>query len=99
LGFPVSTYGGDPRKHFRIVRKECHVIGVNIRRLFVNWDQWQDTNGRYLFRFFRYKRNDQAAIRLAESFLYGLSLVHGPMIEPNHDSLILRIPDSGPRVQ
>jgi hypothetical protein len=53
-----------------------------------------DTSGRYLFRFLRYRKDDKAAVKLAESFLYGLSLVHGPMIEPDHDSLILRIPDS-----
>jgi hypothetical protein len=97
FGVPFPTFGEDPRDHFRTVREECEAVGVKVRRLFVHSDQssqGRDTNGRYLFRFLRYKRDDQAAVRLAESFLYGLSLVHGPMTEPHHDSLVLRVPDS-----
>ena len=94
LGVPFPTYGDDPTRHFRVVREECQAVGVMVRRLFVHWNQHRDQNGRYLFRFLHYRRDDRAAVRLAEAFLYGLSLIHGPMTEPDHDSLVLRVPDS-----
>ena len=94
LGFPVRTSGRETSAHLRCVRGICKPIGVKIRRLLVNRPQHHDMDGRYLFRFLRYRRDDLAAIRLAESFLYGLSLAHGPMIGPDHDSLVLRVPDT-----
>jgi hypothetical protein len=93
LGVPLPTFGRDIGGHFRSVREECQTTGVKIRKLMVHTKQLRDTNGRYLFRFLRFRRDDHAAVRLAESFLYGLSLVYGPMTEPDHDSLVLRIPD------
>src|SRR6185436_10509267 len=39
------------------------------------------------------KRDDAEATRIAEAFLYGMSLVHGPMTEIHSDSLVMRVPD------
>lgn len=94
LGIPYTIYDADSKDHLRIVRRILKPIGVKLRRLLVHWPQRRDDNGRYFFRFLRYKRDDQAANRLAESFLYALSLIHGPMIDPAHDSLILLVPDT-----
>ena len=89
LNFGVGSLSDNKKlnHHFRIVNRECKKLGIKIRRLYV------DGLCRYLFRFLYFKRNDSAAIRFAESFLYGVSLVNGPMIEPNHDSLVQLIPD------
>jgi len=87
VGSPISTHGEDSGKHIRIAGRACKPIGVKLRTLFVN------RTPRYLFRFLRYGRDDQAAIKLAEAFVYGLSLAHGPMIEESPDSLVLRVPD------
>ena len=91
LGAPARTYGKDPARHFRIAQKELKPLQVVIRP--VGLGSEVDLGGRYLFRFRRYKRDDAAAIRLAEAFLYGMSLVHGPVIEDHHDSLVFPIPD------
>jgi len=93
FGIP-SKYGENAESHMRKISKECKKVGIIIRRLFVHSKNWKDTNGRYLFRFLRYKRDDMSAIKIAESFLYGFSLSHGPIIESDHDYLILRIPDN-----
>ena len=94
LGVPVSSRFDEVEEHLSIVRAECKPLGVKVRRLLVHWDSKKDTNGRYLFSFANHCRNDDKAVRLAEAFLYAVALVRGPMIEPDHDSLILRVPNS-----
>jgi hypothetical protein len=68
-------------------------VGVVIRRLYVRQER-EDTNARYLFRFRYYRRDDTEAIRFAESFLYGLSLMGGASLMEYDDSLVLRVPDA-----
>lgn len=94
LGIPVSLRFDNVEKHFSIVRAECKPLGVKIRRLLVHSESHKDSNGRYLFNFADHARKDDKAVRLAESFLYAVALVRGPMIDPAHDSLILRVPSS-----
>ena len=80
--------------HLRIVGQEYKKLGVFIRRIYIHWERKNDTLGRYLFRFRYYRRDDAAAIRLGESFLYGLSLTGSASFMGYDDSLVLRIPDS-----
>jgi len=94
LCIPYTGKDADSKDHLRIVRRILKPIGVKLRRLLVHCPQQRDDRGRYLFRFLRYKRDDQAATRLAESFLYALSLINGPMIDPAHGSLIQLVPDT-----
>lgn len=93
---PLTLYDDEnSSRHFKIVCRECKKVGVIVRRLYVHWPEKDDVNGRYLFRFRYYKRNDSAAIRFGESFLYGLSLVGGSNKHMEYeDSLVLRVPDS-----
>lgn len=88
------NYGEDSTHHFRVASRECKKIGVIIRRLYVHWREKDDFNGRYLFRFRYYKRDDAAAIRFGESFLYALSLVGGASFMEYDDTLVLRVPDA-----
>lgn len=92
FGVPVATREQGMKEHFRTVQEECKTHGITIRKLLVHWGKSRDTNGRYVFRFSGCRRDDAAAVRFAESFLYAFSLVHGPIAERDHDSLILRIP-------
>ena len=92
VGPPIRCYGEDPARHFRIVRNELRPLGIVIRR--ADLGSGIDSIGHYLFRFPHYRRDDAAATRLTEAFLYGMSLVHGPMVEDYHDSLVIRVPDS-----
>ena len=95
IGTPVPTYGVDPTRHIRLVQRELKTLRiVKIRCVSLEYGSDSNFNERYLFRFTRYKRNDAAATRLAEAFAYGMSLVHGPMLENHHDSLLMRVPGS-----
>jgi hypothetical protein len=92
IGVPMRCNHRDPARHIRLVQKELSSLnGIVIRG--VDLARGNDSIGHYLFRFPRYKRDDSAATRLAEGFLYGMSLVHGPMAEDRHGSLIVRVPD------
>ncbi|MCK4824971.1 hypothetical protein KA005_54980 [bacterium] len=91
---PTRRYDEDDNFHFQIIHNECKKVRITIRRLYVHWREREDTNGRYLFRFRYYKKDDALAIRLAESFLYGLSLMGGVSTMLYDDSLVLRVPDS-----
>ncbi len=60
---------------------------------------WKNSQGyfRYLFRFPRYRRDDKQAIRIAESVLYAMSLVSGPIFNMfmgtrETASVVFRIP-------
>lgn len=77
--------------HLRVVQNEIRAIKTVVRRLDVG--SGANSIGHYLFRFNRYKRGDVAATRLAEAYLYGISSVHGPMVE-DIPGLVLRVPDS-----
>jgi len=93
IGAPVPCYGEHPSRHIRVVRNELkRRCGVTIRCIDVL--HGKNPIGHYLFRFARYKRNDALAVRLAEAFMFGMSLVHGPMVEDPHGSLILVLPDA-----
>jgi len=92
IGLPVRCSGEDPARHLRIVQKELRPLSTVVRRMDVGSEV--NSIGHYLLRFQRYSRDDIAATRLAEAFLYGMSLLHGPMIEDDPGSLILRVPDS-----
>lgn len=83
-------------KHVRIVQTECQTLGVKIRRLDIVDKQYGGSFSRYLFRFQRYKRDDAAATRLAESFVYGLSLAGSPLADA-HEPLVMRVPDAAIR--
>ncbi len=91
LGVPVPFNDKSIKRHLRIVRKECKNLKVFIRAILINHGE---NYGRYLFRFPYYKKNDMSAVKFAESFLYGLTYLHGPIIDSDHDSLILCIPDN-----
>jgi hypothetical protein len=54
----------------------------------------KDSIAHYLLRFPRYRRDDAAATRLAEGFVYGMSLACGPIVEDHPDSPVIRVPDN-----
>jgi hypothetical protein len=47
---------------------------------------------RYVFRFPRYVRDDEKAVRVAESVLYSISLAHGPVLGEYEVPPVFRIP-------
>lgn len=96
VGVPTGISGFNPTHHFRIARRECKPLGVtDVRELDVvaHTDSTQ-CSPRYSFRFPRYARNDEAAVRLAESFIYGISLLGGPLVDPHDDSPVMHVSDA-----
>src|SRR5689334_14968276 len=82
IGLPAPYYGLDPARHIRVVRNELRALdGIVIRRIDLGCRTNPNAIGHYLFKFPGYKRDDAAATRLAEAFLYGMSLVGCSMIE------------------
>ena len=92
IGVPGLYRREDSARHIAVVRNEVTQLGITIRCLDVKYGPQDNANGRYLFRFSQYKRDDAAATRLAEAFLYGMSLVQGSMVESHHDSLLIPVP-------
>jgi hypothetical protein len=90
-GFLLPAFGRIAARHMRAVSLECSRIGVRIRRLNIGETHHRE-QARYLFRFPRYKADDQAAIRLAEAFAYGLAIIGGIFTELDYP-LVLRVPD------
>jgi hypothetical protein len=90
----VSCYGEDPNRHIRVVGRELRTqLRITIQRIDLEDNSNSGGCGLYTFRFPRYARDDLAATRLAEAFVYGMSLVHGPVVEAHPDGLVLRVPD------
>lgn len=90
----MSCYGEDPKRHTRIVGRELRTqLRITIRRIDLEYNSNSGCCGLYIFRFPKYARNDPAATRLAEAFVYGISLVHGPVVKTHPDGLVLRVPD------
>jgi len=87
----VSKYGLAAAQHLHTVSSECKAAGITIRRLSVSHGH-NNEHGHYLFRFRWYRRDDQTAVRLTESFAFGLSMVGGLFVGKG-DPLVLRVPD------
>jgi hypothetical protein len=47
---------------------------------------------RYIFRFTCPKQDGSSAEKLAEGYLFGMSLLEGPMVKQDHGSLVFRVP-------
>ena len=90
IGLPVPCYGEPPGRHLRIIQQDLRALSIVVRRTSVG--SKSSPTGRYLFRFGDFRRDDAAATRLAEGFLYGISLLNGPMVEDDPGSLVLRLP-------
>jgi hypothetical protein len=76
IGLPMRRSDEESARQLRVVQKELRPLSTVVRRMGVGSED--DSIGHYLLRFRRYRRDDIAATRLAEAFLYGMSLVHGP---------------------
>jgi hypothetical protein len=96
IGVPCRPVDRGFRRHMRRVRDAVRQAGVMIRCVEIcdnpTRPMWKHPH--YLFRFLRFRRDDSAATRLAESFLYALALTSAPVIEPDEEALTLRVPDS-----
>jgi len=93
VGVPSAFYDEDAARHIRVVGEGLGTAhAITIRQ--IDLEDKSFSRGHYLFRFPRYKRDHALASRLAEAFVYGMSLVHGPMVEIHHDSLVVRVPDT-----
>ena len=109
ISFPADTVSQLPRKyrrisrsiqasssrHLNVVRADCKPLGVTVRRVDISVRD-EGALGHYLFRFRRYQRDDESAVRLAEAFAFGFSLAGGPLADTD-DPLVLRVPDSAVR--
>jgi len=95
LYLALPTYGNrnDEDKHIRTIGRELKNKRATIRHVAMSHPSASQATGRYLFRFARYKPSDAQAIRLGEGVLYGMSLIHGPMLEGQDNSYVIRVPD------
>ncbi|MFW6118903.1 MAG: hypothetical protein ACOC7S_01055 [Planctomycetota bacterium] len=69
-------------------------IGVTIRPLWLSREaaRIKIAHCCYLFRFDKFPRDDRKATRLAESFVYGVTLMLFPLVERGEDVLTFRVP-------
>jgi hypothetical protein len=84
---------GAAKRHLTVVRNECRPLGIEVRSIGISIGKRQGDFEHYVFRFRDFRRDDSAAIRLAEAFAYGMALASGPLADAN-DPLVLWVPDA-----
>jgi hypothetical protein len=74
-------------------QKAAEINGIKIWPTRVSWqDNKEDSYFRYCFCFKKYKREERKAMLFAECFLNALSFIHGPVLEPDEDTYVFRVP-------
>jgi hypothetical protein len=83
--------GISPRRMIRQAKQSAMSVGVYLRyipiKLYDSSEQW-----RFIFRFKRFESNADMAERFAESFIYSIELLHGPVINADHDAFSFPFP-------
>jgi len=73
-------------------RKAGEILGVKIWPMRLAWSNGEHSDYRYLFRFPRYRRDDQRAQRISECFLHALVLTFGPFMDNAETACVFRVP-------
>jgi hypothetical protein len=88
-----SIRARSPRRMFSEAKKSAKSVDVYLQHIPVKYRnssagyQW-----RFLFRFNQYKSDDQIANRFAESFIYSMELLNGPVMNPYCSPFCFRVP-------
>ena len=81
------------RKQSQAALKAAKALGIELRIVPLlsekqkNYEQY-----RYLFRFPRFERNNLKAQKIAESFVFAIELLHGPIVDYYKTSMVSTVP-------
>lgn len=93
-GVPWPFMGETIEGHFDVVRRSCKPVGVTVVpvELALAARKAAPRLTRYVFRFPRYCRDDDRALRFAETFDFAFAVGGTPLVAPDHDGYVVRVP-------
>jgi hypothetical protein len=88
-GIPIVS----PKRMFTEAKQRAKSVGVYLHHIPIRWrDNSSGYQWRFLFRFKRYTRDGEMGERFAESFIYSMELLHGPVTNPYCNTFSFRVP-------
>ncbi len=91
LGIPFHSRPHS-RTHLIAAEKAGKALNIEIWPVHLRHKTNNHQTEKYLFKFPKFRREDKRALRLAESILYAVSIIYGPIVTSYETSLVFRIP-------
>jgi hypothetical protein len=91
LGVPIEQHPPS-NKHVSSSKRAALHMGIRLQRISLDHERASRTTDRYMFRFPYFRRDDEAAVWIAESVIYAANITCHPFGDPHEPALVLPIP-------
>jgi len=93
LGVP-SPQHPPSTKHVSSSNRAANHMGIKLQRISLDYEKGSHTTHRYMFRFPYFRRDDKAAVWIAESVIYATNITCHPFGDPHEPAFVLPIPSA-----